>query len=85
MSTIQAIYQSKGDTASEKEFKHTITNPDHNNNQTKATTVNQNMKLLTDALILLQKDINIYLTSKLNITIDEDMMGDDEDIEENEK
>ncbi|CAG8730079.1 15139_t:CDS:1, partial [Rhizophagus irregularis] len=68
MSTIHAIYQSKDDIANKKEFEYTITNSVQNNNQTKVTTASQNMKSLTDALILLQESINTYLTSKLCIT-----------------
>jgi len=91
MSTIQAIYQSKEDAANEKEFKYTIKDSVHNNNQIQAATAHQNMESLTDTLILLQESINTYLTSKLYTNEDnniEDTMGDDDenegdDIEEN--
>ncbi len=79
MSTIQAIYQSGEDTTNEKEFKYQITDSVQNNNSTKAATANQNMKSLTDVLISLQKDINVYLTSKLHEENIEDTIGDDDD------
>jgi hypothetical protein len=91
MSTIHAIYKSKDDIANKKEFKYTIMNSVHNNNQTKLTTASQNMKSLTDTLILLQESINAHLTSKLCITNEDNNIentvekydeNNDDDIEE---
>ncbi|GBC04085.1 hypothetical protein RclHR1_00550030 [Rhizophagus clarus] len=80
MSTVRAIYQSKDNVANEKEFKYTITSSVYNNNQSKAS---QDMKSLTDTLILMQESINTYLTSKLSVMNEdnniEDTIGDDDE------